>query len=191
LLLGLAHRRGWMHEPVQQLGVVALPLLCIVASEAVAASMFIAAFVAGLAVQMGFRQAGGHAVEFAETWGQVLNSSVFFLFGALAARAWTDFGLSHVVYAILSLTLVRMLPVAIALLGTGLSRATVAFMGWFGPRGLASIVLGLVFLEHVAGATEPPAIRLSVMATVLLSILAHGLSAKPGIAWLARRDGQR
>ena len=189
-LLGVARRRGWMYEPVEQLAVVALPLLCILASEAVAASMFIAAFVAGLAVQAGFKQAGGHCVEFAETWGQVLNSSVFFLFGALVARAWPDFGLSHVVYAALSLTVVRMLPVALALLGTDLSRATVAFMGWFGPRGLASIVLGLVFLEHVAGEAEPPAIRLAVMVTVLLSILAHGLSAKPGIAWLARRDGE-
>jgi NhaP-type Na+/H+ or K+/H+ antiporter len=190
LLLGLAHRRGWMHEPVQQLGVVALPLLCIVASEAVAASMFIAAFVAGLAVQVGFKQAGGHSVDFAETWGQVLNASVFFLFGALVARAWPELGLTHVLYAVLSLTVVRMLPVALALLGTGLSRATVAFMGWFGPRGLASIVLGLVYLEHAAGRAEPPAIRLAVIATVLLSILAHGLSAQPGIAWLARRDGE-
>ncbi len=191
VLLGLAHSRGWMAEPARQLAVVALPLLCIVASEAVAASMFIAAFVAGLAVQVGFKQAGGHCVEFAETWGQVLNASVFFLFGALVARAWPELDLSHVLYAVLSLTAVRMLPVAIALRGTGLSRATVAFMGWFGPRGLASIVLGLVYLEHAAGRAEPPAIRLAVIATVLLSILAHGLSAKPGIAWLAGRDGQR
>jgi len=141
-------------------------------------------------VQAGFKQAGGHCVEFAETWGQVLNSSVFFLFGVLVARAWPDFTVAHLMYAVLSLTVVRMLPVAIALLGTGLSRATVAFMGWFGPRGLASIVLGLVFLEHVAGEAEPPAIRLAVMATVLLSILAHGLSAKPGIAWLAKRSAE-
>lgn len=190
LLLGFAHRRGWMAEPAEQLGVVALPLLCIVASDAIAASMFIAAFVAGLAVQVGFKNAGGRCIEFAETWGQVLNSSVFFLFGALVARAWPDFGPAHILYAIVSLTAVRMLPVAIALRGTGLSRSTVAFMGWFGPRGLASIVLGLVYLEHAAGRAEPPAIRLAVMATVLLSILAHGLSAKPGIAWLAGRNAE-
>jgi NhaP-type Na+/H+ or K+/H+ antiporter len=188
-LLGLAQRCGWMAEELRQLGVVALPLLCILASEAVAASMFIAAFVAGLAVQVSFREAGGHCVEFTETWGQVLNNSVFFLFGLMIARAWPDLGLDHVLYAVLSLTVVRMLPVAVALLGTGLSRATVAFMGWFGPRGLASIVLGLVYLEQVAGQAEPPAIRLAVMATVLLSIVAHGLSAKPGIGWLARRSG--
>jgi NhaP-type Na+/H+ or K+/H+ antiporter len=113
---------------------------------------------------------------------------VFFLFGLMIARSWPELGLDHVLYGVLSLTVVRMLPVAVALLGTGLSRATVAFMGWFGPRGLASIVLGLVYLEQVAGQAEPPAIRLAVMATVLLSIVAHGLSAKPGIEWLARRS---
>ncbi len=82
-------------------------------------------------------------------------------------------------YAVLSLTVVRMLPVAIALAGSGMSRATVLFMGWFGPRGLASIVLGLVYLEHGAEYQEPT-ILLAVVATVLLSILAHGLTARLG-----------
>lgn len=185
-LLGLAHRRGWMDEEFRQLGVVALPVLCILASDAVGASMFIAAFVAGLAVQVGFKPAGGHCVEFTETWGQVLNNSVFFLFGVLVARAWPDLRPIHALYAVLSLTVVRMIPVAIALLGTGLSRASVVFMGWFGPRGLASIVLGLVYLEHASGSAEPPAIRLAVVATVLFSIVAHGLSAGPGIERLSR-----
>jgi NhaP-type Na+/H+ or K+/H+ antiporter len=80
-----------------------------------------------------------------------------------------------------------MLPVAIALVGTGLSRATVFFMGWFGPRGLASIVLGLIFLEREVHLPGESTIRLTVMATVLLSILAHGLSAQPGIALYARK----
>ena len=87
-LLGLAHRNGWMAESFQQIGVVALPLLCLVISEMVGASMFIAAFVAGLAVQIGFKEAGKHSVEFAEEWGQLLNFSVFFLFGVVAVRAW-------------------------------------------------------------------------------------------------------
>ena len=90
----------------------------------------------------------------------------------------------------LSLTVVRMLPVAVALVGSGLDRATVLFMGWFGPRGLASIVLGLVFLEHTAGAGMHPAILSAVRATVLLSIFAHGVTATPGIAWYARRVGR-
>ncbi len=186
-LLGLAHRRRWMAELFEQIGVVALPLLCLVASEMVDASMFIAAFVAGLAVQIGFKDAGKHSGEFAEDWGQLLNLGVFFLFGMAAVRDWPQFGMAAWLYALLSLTLVRMLPVAIALIGTRLSPASVAFMGWFGPRGLASIVLGLVYLEQEMHFPGEPTIRSAVMVTVLLSIFAHGLSAMPGIALYARK----
>jgi NhaP-type Na+/H+ or K+/H+ antiporter len=180
-LLDLARSRAWMAESFCQLGLLALPLLCALASEAAGASMFIAAFVAGLAVQVGFEEAGKHSVEFTEEWGQLLNLSVFFLFGLLVARDWQHFTGPFVLYAVLSLTVVRVLPVAIALVGTGLSRATVLFMGWFGPRGLASIVLGLVYLEHSTHEPGEFTIRLAVMVTVLLSIFAHGLSAMPGI----------
>jgi len=188
-LLGTADRRGWMATSFTQIGVVTLPLLCVLASEWAGASMFIAAFVAGLAVQLVFREAGRHAVEFADEWGRLINFAVFFLFGMLVARDWTDFDAPIVLYAVSSLTVVRMLPVALALLGTGLDRATVLFMGWFGPRGLASIVLGLVYLEqerHLAGEETT---RLAVMATVLLSIFAHGMSAMPGIGTYERALG--
>jgi NhaP-type Na+/H+ or K+/H+ antiporter len=151
--------------------------------------MFIAAFVAGLCVQVGFGDAGKHSVTFAENWGQLLNLSVFFLFGALVVRAWPQLEPRFLVYGVLSLTMVRMVPVAIALFGARLGAATVLFMGWFGPRGLASIVLGLVYLEHEKHTPGEPIIRLAVLATVLLSILAHGLSARPGIALYAARGG--
>ena len=95
--------------------------------------------------------------------------------------------MASALYAVLSLTVVRMLPVAIALIGTGLSRPTVVFMGWFGPRGLASIVLGLVYLEQEMHLSGEPTMRVAVMMTVLLSIFAHGLSAVPGIAIYARK----
>ena len=179
--LGLAGRKGWMAESLQQLGVVALPILCLLAAEAVAASMFIAAFVAGLMVQVKFKEAGRHSVEFAEQWGQLINLSVFFMFGMLISRAWPQFQWTHLLYAIVSLTAVRMLPVALSLIGTRLSKSTILFMGWFGPRGLASIVLGLVYLEQETRLPGEDTIRLAVMATVLLSIFAHGLSAQPGI----------
>jgi NhaP-type Na+/H+ or K+/H+ antiporter len=180
-LLSLAHRKAWMAEPATQLGVVALPLACVVASEATGASMFIAAFVAGLATQAGFREVGEHSVEFTEDWGQLFNYFVFFLFGLLVTRVWAQFSFAILAYAVLSLTLIRMVPVAIALRGTHLSRPTTLFMGWFGPRGLASIVLGLVYLEGEADLPGEPIIRLAVMATVLLSIFAHGLTALPAI----------
>ncbi|MFO1205044.1 MAG: cation:proton antiporter [Burkholderiales bacterium] len=185
-LLGLAHRRGWMAEPLTQLGVVVLPLACVLAAEESGASMFIAAFVAGLATQVGFSEVGKHSVEFTEEWGQLFDFFVFFLFGLLVARAWTQFSVAVVLYGALSLTLIRMVPVAIALRGTGLSRSTVLFMGWFGPRGLASIVLGLVYLESELSLPGESTVRLAVMATVLLSIVAHGLTAVPGIERYAR-----
>jgi len=182
-LFARAKARGWVSKSYRQIGFVALPVLCVLGSEAVGASMFIAAFVAGLAVQLGGgKDVAEHSLELTEDWGQVINLSVFFLFGLLTAGQWHDLRPVHFAYAALSLTVIRMLPVAIALIGTGMSRATVLFMGWFGPRGLASIVLGLVYLKHATGHDEPT-VHLAVIATVLMSILAHGLSAKPGAAW--------
>lgn len=192
-LMGFAERRQYVASSFKQLGVVAIPLLCAGASEATHASMFIAAFVAGLAVQVGFRQAGKHSVEFTEGWGQLLNLSVFMYFGFLVARDFSGFKASHLVYAVLSLTVVRMLPVTIALLRSGLNKQTVLFMGWFGPRGLASIVLGLVYLEHASNSPNREVLRLAVMLAVFLSIFAHGLSAAPGARLLCRfvpKDGE-
>jgi len=185
-LLDAARRREWMSEPFERIGVVTLPILCLIVSDLLGASMFIAAFVGGLATQVRFKDAGVHSVEFAEEWGHLLNLSVFFLFGLLVARAWPAFGSAAALYALLSLTVVRMLPVAIALAGSHLSRATVLFIGWFGPRGLASIVLGLVYLEQEVHLPGEPTLRMTVMVTVLLSIFAHGLSAVPGIGIYAR-----
>lgn len=179
-LLSLSRRKKWMAEPLAQLGVVTLPLACVLASDAVGASMFIAAFVAGLATQMSFNEVGKHSVEFAEDWGQLFNLFVFFLFGLLVSRAWPHFGLVVLIYAVLSLTLIRILPVAIALTGTHLSRPTVLFMGWFGPRGLASIVLALVYLEGDVNLPAEATIKYAVMATVLISIFAHGMTALVG-----------
>ena len=188
-LLGRARRMGWMEPPFGQLGLVALPLACFMISEATGASMFIAAFVAGLSVQAGFADAGKHSVEFTEDWGQLFDLLVFFLFGMLLAFSRDGFAPSFFLYAALSLTVVRMVPVALCLLGTGLGRPTVLFMGWFGPRGLASIVLGLVYLEEQAHLPGETTIHMALLATVAMSILAHGLSAGPGISAYARRIG--
>ena len=186
-LLGVARRKRWMAPPLAQLGVVTLPLLCVVASEVTGASMFIAAFIAGFAAQFGFHEVGQHSVEFTEEWGQAFNYFVFFLFGMFASRSLSQLTLAVLLYAGCSLTIVRMVPVAVALKGTRLSLATVLFMGWFGPRGLASIVLALVYLESTEGLAGESTIRLAVIATVVLSIFAHGLTALPGINLYARR----
>lgn len=186
-LLDWARRREWVAGPFQQVGVVALPMLCLLVSEMVGASMFIAAFVAGLTVQAGFKDAGKHSVEFTEEWGQLFNLSVFFLFGVVLVRDWPRYTWATLLYAVLSLTVVRMVPVAIALIGTRLSPASVLFMGWFGPRGLASIVLGLVYLEQGLYLPGEHTTQLAVIATVGLSIFAHGLSAVPGIDLYSRK----
>jgi len=191
-LLGRARRSDWMSGSLTQFGVVALPLACVLASEACGASMFISAFVAGLCAKAGFDEVGAHSVEFAEEWGQLFNFFVFFLFGLLVARVADRLDAAMLLYAVLSLTLIRMVPVAIALIGTGMSRSTTLFVGWFGPRGLASIVLGLVYLEKDIDLAGESTISLVVMTTVLLSIFAHGLSTLPGIdryaTLLARLD---
>jgi NhaP-type Na+/H+ or K+/H+ antiporter len=188
-LLEVSRRREWITPALIQLGVVALPLLCVIASEATHASMFIAAFVAGLAARVAFSTVGRHSIEFTEDWGQLFNFFVFFLFGMLVAREWNNFTPAVLLYAVASLTLVRMVPVAIALAGTGLSRTTVLFVGWFGPRGLASIVLGLMFLEQEADLLGEPTIRLTVIATVLLSIIAHAWVRNP--ASICTQEGRR
>jgi NhaP-type Na+/H+ or K+/H+ antiporter len=117
-LLDLARRKEWMAESFEKVGLVALPLLCMIVSEMVGASMFIAAFVAGIGAQIGFKDRSAHRLEFAEELGQILNLSVFFLFGLLVVRDWRRFDVASLLYAVLSLTAVRMLPVAIALIGT-------------------------------------------------------------------------
>lgn len=189
-VLEIARRKGWMAESYIQLGVVALPVFCIFASEMIGASMFIAAFIAGLFVQARFKHAGKHSVEFAEDWGQILNLSVFFMFGLIISRDHQLLAASSFFYALLSLTVVRMLPVAVSLIGSGIRKETIAFMGWFGPRGLASIVLGLVYLEQEKDLPGEQITRLAVMATVLLSIFAHGISAAPGIRLHSRLSAE-
>ena len=187
LLLATARRKEWMAESAQQLGLVALPVLSVLACEPVGGSMFIAAYIAGLTVQAGFRDASTHSLEFTEGWGQLFDYFVFFLFGLFVAIAFRQFSFVHILYSILSLTVVRMVPVAIALIGTRLNPASILFMGWFGPRGLASIVLGLVYLEEEAHLPGEETIKLAVMVTVMLSIFIHGFSALPGIDLYARK----
>lgn len=187
MFLAVARKKEWMSGSMQQLGLISLPFFCVMVSEPIGASMFIAAFIAGLAVQFKFKEASTHSVEFTEGWGQLLNYFVFFLFGLFVVRAWGNFDFKMVIYAVISLTLVRMVPVAVSLIGMKLSKYTVLFMGWFGPRGLASIVLGLVYLEQETNTPGESIIRFVVMVTVMLSIFAHGFSTLPGINLYARK----
>jgi NhaP-type Na+/H+ or K+/H+ antiporter len=127
-------------------------------------------------------------IDFAEEEGELLKVAVFFIFGVFAAEALGGVTWQMVIYAVLSLTVIRMLPVAIALAGEGLGAGTIAFMGWFGPRGLASVILALVVVEEqplLAGVEE---IFLVMTVTVLISVVAHGISAAPLTRRLAREE---
>lgn len=176
---GRARAASWSTGASEQLAMAGVAIALFVFTEEVGGSGFIAAFVGGLAAGSRLRAEREPALRFTEEEGALIGSFVFFALGlfvvALADRITWQEG----VYAVLSLTLVRMLPVAIALAGAGLRRPTVAFMGWFGPRGLASVVLALVVLEQEHQLQHIDTLTETSLVTVCLSIVAHGLSAGP------------
>jgi NhaP-type Na+/H+ or K+/H+ antiporter len=186
-LLGQAGKHDWIETPLLQLGLLALALMCYGAADMINGNGFIAAFVGGLVIRRGFKDAHFHASRFSEAWGELLNFYVFFIFGTLVVPLIPHFEMVTLIFAVLSLTIVRMLPVALAMVRSRLKPASVLFMGWFGPRGLASIVLGLIYLEQEAQILNEEAIILAVAATVLISIFVHGASALPGTKWYAKQ----
>jgi NhaP-type Na+/H+ or K+/H+ antiporter len=140
MLLGAAHRRGYTSEVSEQLAILSLALLAYLGSVAIGGNGFIAAFVGGLTFGASTGGTMHGATEFTETIGLFASFFVWTVFGALFVGPvlTTRLDATAIVYAVLSLTAIRMVPVAISLLGAGLRSDTVAFMGWFGPRGLAS-----------------------------------------------------
>ena len=189
-LLRAAHRRGYTSEVSEQLGIIALALLAYLGSVAIGGNGFIAAFVGGLTFGASTRGALHGPTEFTETVGLFASFFVWTAFGALFVGPIlsTRIDGTAIAYAVLSLTVVRMVPIAISLIGVRLRPDTVAFMGWFGPRGLASVVFTLVSVEalHESGAAFDALVEVATW-TILLSIVAHGLTARP----LARAYGRR
>ena len=189
-LLLAADRRKWPSAESRQLAVLALSLGSYLVALALGGNGFIAAFVGGLAFGFTTRQGAEDAVEFTETQGSLLGIVVWTVFGITVGGSLIAGGLDlpAIAYAILSLTVVRMVPVALALLGCRFQLSTVAFIGWFGPRGLASIVFLIIALEGLQGAgLETDVLVATIGWTVLLSVVLHGLTAVP----LARRYGAR
>jgi NhaP-type Na+/H+ or K+/H+ antiporter len=184
-LFAFANERGWTSGVSEQIAILALALLAYQGSVTVGGNGFIAAFAGGILFGAATRQRLAEPVQFTETLGLAGSFLVWSLFGALfvGELVTQDLAAQPIVYAVLSLTVIRMVPVAIALIGTHLRRATVAFMGWFGPRGLASVVFSLLALEEIerGGAM----LLETVTWTILLSVVLHGISASP----LAARYG--
>lgn len=183
-------RRGWTSGTAEHLAILGLALASYFISLAIGGNGFIAAFIGGIAFRAATRSSFIEPTEFTETFGSFLSLLVWGIFGAVLVSAvfqsTTD--LRPLLYAVLSLTVIRMIPVALAMVGAGLRRDTVALMGWFGPRGLASVVFTLLAFEHFHAASRPVDTLLAAATwTILLSVLAHGLSAIPLSTWYARR----
>jgi sodium/hydrogen antiporter len=142
-------------------------------------SGFIAAFVGGAVFGALRREVGGEVSLFLEEAGGLLGAVTFILFGAVMLLPMLDdLSAEVVVYALLSLTLVRMVPVVLAMLGSGARRPTVAFLGWFGPRGLASIVFAVILVEDADLANESVLLN-TIFLTIGLSVILHGVTATP------------
>jgi NhaP-type Na+/H+ or K+/H+ antiporter len=184
-LLRSARHRGWAAEDFAGVAVLALALAAYAGALTIQGNGFVAAFCGGLAFGAAAGRRGPSELVFLEQASGLVSLLVWLLFGAIAGPVFLDrVGGFTVLYAVLSLTLVRMVPVALASIGAGLDRDTVLFIGWFGPRGLASLVFALLALEELGTGAEQAVSVIGL--TVFLSVVAHGLSAAP----LAARYGK-
>jgi len=185
-LLRLCHRRQWISPTWIQFPVVGLAVGCFATAQFFGGSGFIAAFVGGLLFGVRLKDHREELLRAAEGTGDTFALLTWVLFGAaVVSQAFQYFSWSIVLYAVLSLTLIRMVPVFISLAGFGVSLEGKLFLGWFGPRGLASIVFGIIVLE--ANLPNSLALAKVVVWTVILSILLHGVTANPWARGYGRR----
>jgi sodium/hydrogen antiporter len=187
LLVNAARQRGWAAEGFAGSAVLGLAVCAYASALALHGNGFVAAFVGGLAFGTTGGRRGEPLMPFVEETGALVSLLVWLAFGAIAVVPAVE-GLTWqvAVYAILSLTVIRMLPVGVALVGAGLDRATVVLVGWFGPRGLASVVFALLALEELGDGVAGRAVTV-ITITVVLSVLVHGATADPLANRYARR----
>ena len=174
-----AAERGWMSESAEGIGILALALMAYICAELIGGNGFISAFISGIVFGNTIRHKCTFLFEFMETEGQLLMLITFLIFGAvLLPEALHHLDITIFVYAVLSLTIIRMIPIALSLIGTGVKLPTQLFLGWFGPRGLASILFVLLILEKSEVAHKNELLSITVV-TVGLSALLHGVTAAP------------
>ncbi|HYN65394.1 MAG TPA: cation:proton antiporter [Ornithinibacter sp.] len=181
LILGWSREHGLSSRHTRPLAALVLPVIAYFGAELAGGNAFVAAFVAGSAFAGVARWAEEEeTLELTEALADPLGFAVWFAFGFIAVPVLVEnVGWAEVTFSVLALTLLRMVPVALALLGTGLRAPTVAFVGWFGPRGLASVVFTLLALEALELDANLTRVVATICLTVLLSVLAHGFSADP------------
>lgn len=189
-LLMQASRRGWTSPISMQIAILGLAMLAYFGSVLIHGNGFIAAFVGGIVFGAVTRNHLAEPTEFTENTATVLSVLVWGIFGGLLVTKALTFTTDWrpIVYAILSLTVVRMVPVALSMIGTRLRPDTIVLMGWFGPRGLASVVFTLLAFLRFEESGQPIDSLVAVAVwTILLSVVAHGVSAQPLAAWYAHR----
>jgi NhaP-type Na+/H+ or K+/H+ antiporter len=189
--------KNWMVSSYQNLVPIALAILSFYLAEVLNGNGFIAAFFAGLLAGNTCELARDNIEDFAESEGELLVLISFFLFGLAFVPVVIHYiTLNVVIYAVLSLTVLRMLPVMLSLLGAKLDESsqhsrldlgTMAFIAWFGPRGIASILYVLTVAHELGGFSGFENIYATVMLTVLMSIIAHGISAQPLANWYSKK----
>ena len=185
LLVKTARSHGWVASSFVGSAVLALAVCAYASALALHGNGFIAAFIGGMAFGAVVGRRSEQLIPFVEETSALLSLLVWLAFGAVAiVPAFSHLSWETVLYAVLSLTVIRMVPVAIALAGARFGRTVTGFIGWFGPRGLASVVFALLALEEAGPAAAEPAVAV-ISVTVLLSVIAHGASADP----FARRYG--
>ena len=192
LLLGrlaaLAVSRGLTSARSRQLSVLIAGLFCYGLGIELGANGFVAAYVAGFAFTIGSKGSLAPDAELCEETGLYTSFAVWVLFGALLLGPVLRSGVpwQAVLYAVLSLTVIRMVPVALSLIGTGFHFRTLAFIGWFGPRGLASVVFTIVAIDSLPHDLHLQTVVDAATLTIALSVLLHGLTSRP----LALRYGR-
>mgnify|MGYP001812395031 CR=1 FL=1 len=187
-LLKLARQRNWLTHTWIQIPVVALALACFAVAQSLGGSGFIAAFSGGLLFGILAKDLREEFLLAAEGTGDTLALITWVVFGsAVVGQALGNFSWLILLYAVLSLTLIRMLPVFLALAGSGIDTEGKLFIGWFGPRGLASIVFAVIVVN--SGLPDSGPLAMTVVCTIVLSIIAHGITANPWAkAYGARRQ---
>jgi len=185
-LIRVAAGRGWLTESWLQLSVPALAVACFASAQVLGGSGFIACFVGGMLFGGLEEKNKNRLLLAAEGTGDTLSLCTWVIFGAIVVgHSFGAFTWQILAYSVLSLTVVRMVPVFLVLTGMGLRADEKLFAGWFGPRGLASIVFAVIVLdEHLRGSTT---ISITVATTIVLSIIFHGITANPLVALLAKR----
>jgi NhaP-type Na+/H+ or K+/H+ antiporter len=178
-LMNRAKEADWANESSEAIVFLASAFAAYLAAGVIGGNGFIAAFVAGMTFGNVYKYDLHFIGEFMESTGQLVTIAAFLIFGAVLLPAGLEHvGLIPMIIAVLFLTFVRMIPIVISLIGTQTSFKERVFLGWFGPRGLASVLFALIVIDEYDIPFEAE-LQACVVMTVFASVVLHGMSAAP------------